>query len=280
MMLTNKILRVPLLLCLVAGKEFQPYADNGGTLIGIAGRDYSLLAADTRLSDSYFIRSRAIRRIHVLDQLARSASEKPNDIVDDDGNESQNQQYEKFGSLLFGAAGCWADALGLLQGVREDITRYLWENDRPLSIKGLSHLLSTTLYGRRTFPYYSLCVIAGLDDESHQGSVYRFDSVGSFERVCATCTGKGEQLIQPMLDEATESDRSDDSALWIIDAQGDTFTSKNPASRTNLSIDDACKLVVKAFQAAAEREITIGDGVEIVISTRDGIRRLKHKLPK
>ena len=279
MKLTSRSFRVPLLLCLVAGKEFQPYADNGGTLIGIAGRDYSLLAADTRLSDSYFIRSRTIRRIHVLDQSTRSASDNPNEIVNDNDNENQ-QRDEEFGSLLFGAAGCWADALGLLQGIREDITRYLWENDRPLSINGLSHLLSTTLYGRRTFPYYSLCVIAGLDDESHQGSVYRFDSVGSFERVCATCAGKGEQLIQPMLDEATESDTSGDSDLWIIDTQGDTFTSKNPASRTNLSLDEACKLVVKAFQAAAEREITIGDGVEIVISTRHGILRRKHKLPK
>lgn len=229
---------------MVEGKEFQPYADNSGTIVGLAGRDYCIMAADTRLSDSYFIRSRGIRRIHVLD-----------DEVDD-------------GSLLLGASGCWADSLGLAQGVREDITRYRWENGRRLSIRGLAHLLSTTLYSRRSFPYYSLCVAAGLDDESRQGSVYRFDSVGSFERVCATCAGKGEQLIQPMLDEATQMEQS--SELWALDPEGDAFDRGAPGLYSHLSLDAACELIVKAFTAAAEREITIGDGVDIIIVSYDG----------
>lgn len=38
--------------------EFDPYADNSGTTVGLAGKDYCIIAADTRLSDSYMIRSR------------------------------------------------------------------------------------------------------------------------------------------------------------------------------------------------------------------------------
>ena len=241
-------------------RDFQPYADNSGTVVGLAGKNYCIIAADTRLSDSYFIRSRNIRRVHILD--------------------SHGVAGEGDGNLLLGASGCLADALGLVQGLRDDIVRYHWENERPLPLRALSHLLSTTLYSRRTFPFYSLCVLGGLeggegDDEGEvaQGAVYRYDSVGSFERVSATCAGKGEQLIQPFLDEAAAQQQSGgDSALWSLSQEGDAFlpsvvnaTSSFP--HVNLTIEEACDLVFKAFQAAAEREITIGDGVEIFVVT-------------
>ena len=38
--------------------DFDPYVDNFGTIVGIAGRNFSLIAGDTRLSDQYMIRSR------------------------------------------------------------------------------------------------------------------------------------------------------------------------------------------------------------------------------
>ncbi len=44
-------------------RKFDPYADNGGTIVAIAGSDYCLVAADTRLSDSYTIKSRDQSRI-------------------------------------------------------------------------------------------------------------------------------------------------------------------------------------------------------------------------
>ena len=43
--------------------KFEPYADNGGTVVGIAGRDYAIIAADTRLSENYMIRSRNVTKI-------------------------------------------------------------------------------------------------------------------------------------------------------------------------------------------------------------------------
>lgn len=40
-----------------------------------------------------------------------------------------------------------------------------------------------------------------------QGALYRYDAVGSYERVRAVCAGRGEKLIQPMLDEITEMEK-------------------------------------------------------------------------
>ncbi len=58
---------------------------------------------------------------------------------------------------------------------------YQWKHRQPLTVHAISHLLSTQLYLRRHFPYYSFCVLGGLDT-SGVGAVYRYDSIGSFER--------------------------------------------------------------------------------------------------
>jgi len=44
--------------------------------------------------------------------------------------------------------------------------------------------------------------------------LYRYDAVGSSERVTAACSGKGEQMIQPMLDEMTNME--EDLSLWQV----------------------------------------------------------------
>lgn len=48
---------------LKVSNQFDPYADNGGTVLGICGKDFCLIAADTRLSNKYVIQSRKIPRI-------------------------------------------------------------------------------------------------------------------------------------------------------------------------------------------------------------------------
>ena len=44
-----------------------------------------------------------------------------------------------------------------------------------------------------------------ISDTGH-GALYRYDAVGSYERVRSVCVGKGEKLIQPLLDEITKMD--------------------------------------------------------------------------
>jgi 20S proteasome subunit beta 6 len=128
-----------LLLCiglpLCGSKEFDPYSDNGGTVLGLAGADYVLVAADTRLSEQYFIRSRSLSRLSAPGE-----------------------------GLLFCGAGCWSDTLALSKELRLAALSYAWEHGCSLSIDPLSNLLSSELYSRRFFPYYSFCLVAGIGE--------------------------------------------------------------------------------------------------------------------
>ena len=72
--------------------------------------------------------------------------------------------------------------------------RYHWESGKDdVSLHSLSssaaQLLSSTLYQRRLFPYYSFTLLGGIDAKG-DSFLYKYDAVGSFERVHAVCSGR------------------------------------------------------------------------------------------
>jgi len=279
-MMTVLLLLVLQLGVLIA--EFSPYKDNGGTVVGLAGRDYVLFAADTRLKDEYTISTRNITRLFEID----------------DG-------------LLFSGSKCWTDILALSKELRNAAMVYEWEHKMKLAILPLSYLLTSKLYTRRFFPYYTFSLIGGIDAHGNHiaafqflirnndsycvytiylgtGAVYRYDAVGSSERVAAACSGEGEKMIQPILDELTNME--EDNALWEIAGEGENafisttisdvrqdigtehesdellgITGPRRSHCVGLDCDKACDVVVRAFQAAAEREISVGDGLDVWI---------------
>ncbi len=266
------VLRLLLALCLchwlALGKksEFDPYVDNKGTIVGVAGKDYYVIAADSRLPDGYFIRSRTITRLFELEGEA---------------------------PLVLATAGCWSDSIALVKVLNSDIQRYEWENRIPMSVNALAHLLASTLFSRRTFPYYTFCAIAGFDKEG-LGALFRYDAVGSFERLRAVCVGNGEAFLQPILDDALERavskgvksfsfSKSRLERLWQVSEDGEHFVVKSNNSEAQavspggdvpddlvVAIDRerAVQIVVDVFKAAAEREISIGDGINIWVVER------------
>lgn len=77
--------------------------------------------------------------------------------------------------------------------------------------------------------------------------------VGSYNRVRSACCGRGQELLQPVLDQ---------------------FTSEAPEGDhgVELTCEEAVSVVKEAFLSGAEREISIGDEVEVVVMRR-GRRR-------
>lgn len=47
-------------------REFNPYSSNGGTILAIAGADFSVIAGDTRQSEGYSIQTRYAPKVFKL----------------------------------------------------------------------------------------------------------------------------------------------------------------------------------------------------------------------
>lgn len=47
-------------------RQFNPYSENGGTILAIAGADFSVIAGDTRQSEGYSIQTRYAPKVFKL----------------------------------------------------------------------------------------------------------------------------------------------------------------------------------------------------------------------
>lgn len=116
-----------------------------------------------------------------------------------------------------------------------------------------------------------------------RGSIYSYDVIGSFNRVSAACCGRGQVCklhlfviihIQTTVDEQEPFSQTTTTPQELMQPVLDQFTDKKSRSMNDktgdgttlsLSCDDALAIVKDAFLSGAEREISIGDSVEIVV---------------
>ncbi|KAH0832290.1 hypothetical protein J3R83DRAFT_13289 [Lanmaoa asiatica] len=47
-------------------RQFNPYSENGGTILAIAGADFTVIASDTRQSEGYSIQTRYAPKVFRL----------------------------------------------------------------------------------------------------------------------------------------------------------------------------------------------------------------------
>lgn len=165
--------------------RFNPYDDNGGTIIGIAGDDFVVLAGDTRHSTGYSINTRYRPQVHELGD-----------------------------NMIASASGFSADSDALIKRLKTRIEWYHHAHNKPLQVASAARLTQTLLYSHRFFPYYVGTIIAGIDPEG-KGAIYSFDPVGSYERQTCHAGGSAASLIVPFLDNQVDFKNQYDPATNI-----------------------------------------------------------------
>jgi len=140
-------------------------------VIAVAGKDYVIVAGDTRLSDgSYGILSRDSSKLCQLTP-----------------------------TCVLATSGMQSDMATLQKMLAIKITMYKHKHKKDLSAQAVAQMLSNTLYYKRFFPYYTFNVVAGIAD-SGEGVVYGYDAIGSFEKMQYGAVGTGSALVTSILD--------------------------------------------------------------------------------
>ncbi|EKM49857.1 uncharacterized protein PHACADRAFT_265596 [Phanerochaete carnosa HHB-10118-sp] len=151
-------------------RQFNPYTENGGTILAIAGADFSVVAGDTRQSEGYSIQTRYAPKVHKLTDRA-----------------------------VLAVNGFAADGNMFVKKVKQRLEWYRHAHAKDMPLRAIARLIQTMLYGQRFFPYYVYNILGGIEEDG-TGAIYSFDPVGSYERETCRAAGAAMALVQPFLD--------------------------------------------------------------------------------
>ncbi|PWA17147.1 hypothetical protein CCH79_00010535 [Gambusia affinis] len=222
--------------------RFSPYAFNGGTVLAVAGEDFAIVASDTRLSEGYSIHSR-----------------------------DSPKCYKLTDTTVIGCSGFHGDCLTLTKIIDARLKMYKHSNNKTMTSGAIAAMLSTILYSRRFFPYYVYNIIGGLDEEG-KGAVYSFDPVGSYQRDTYKAGGSASAMLQPLLDNQSDSCQNAASQIGFKNMEG--------VQHLPLTQEKAVQLVKDVFISAAERDVYTGDALRVCVITKDGINEQTIPLRK
>lgn len=139
-------------------------------MVAVAGDDFVIIGADTRLSSGYSIHTR-----------------------------DQKKLFRLSDTTVLGCSGCWCDTLTLSRVLSARMQMYAHEHNKAMSTPAAAQMLSVMLYYKRFFPYYISNILVGLDNEG-KGCVYSYDPIGHCEKSTYQAGGSAGALLQPLLD--------------------------------------------------------------------------------
>ena len=140
-------------------------------------------------------------------------------------------------------AGLVSDMQILAREIEAQAKLFTYDTKRPMSVKAVAKVMSNVLFNRRMIPLITQTIVGGMDDDKPE--IYVLDVLGSLLPDTYAAVGSGAQMATGVLE------------------QGYT---------DNMSQKDAKALVLKAIKSAVRRDVMSGDGVDILIATKDGIQ--------
>ncbi len=126
---------------------------------------------------------------------------------------------------------------------------YRYERGREATVKNTAKLMVNLLSSRRMFPYLAQTIIAGVDNG--KPDLYVLDPIGSVLGDKFAAVGTGAEI-----------------AMGVLEAE----------YKEGLSVEEARPIILRAVKSALARDISSGDGVDLMIITHDGMREESEKL--
>ncbi|WP_292367892.1 archaeal proteasome endopeptidase complex subunit beta [Methanoregula sp. UBA64] len=164
------------------------------------------------------------------------------------------QIADRIGMTIAGGVG---DAQQLARIITVECNLYQIRRSRAITVGASSTLLSNYLNQNRYMPYYVQLLVGGVDE--HGPSVYSVDALGGATKESdIVSTGSGSPMAYGVLEDRYHADMTEDEAI---------------------------ELAIRALKSAMKRDAGSGEGVHVVVITKDKFQELgeddlKKYLPK
>ena len=140
-------------------------------------------------------------------------------------------------------AGLVSDMQILSREVEAQAKLFSYDMKRPMPAKATAKLMSNILFNRRMLPLITQTIVGGMD--GYTPAIYVLDVLGSLLPDDYAAVGTGAQMATGVLEQGYKD---------------------------KMSLEDAKALVLKAIKSAVRRDVMSGNGVDLLIVTKDGLK--------
>lgn len=141
-------------------------------------------------------------------------------------------------------AGSVGDAQTLIRWMKAELKMYALRNNKQPTVEAAATLLANILTQYKFYPFFVQLLVGGIDEHARLFSV---DMLGGVTEEKVSATGSGSPI-----------------AIGILD----NFYSEGKTADENL------KVAAKAVSAAIRRDAGSGERIDLVVITKEGIRRI------
>lgn len=145
-------------------------------------------------------------------------------------------------------AGLVADAQMVMDWLKSQVALVKLNNRNPMTVKMLATYTSNVLASSKWYPYIVQFIIAGVDETGPR--MFVLDWFGTLTEEKLVSTGSGSPYAVAVLE---------------------SMLKKNP------TINEALPTIVKAVKTAMERDPGSGEGIDIMVISKDGNRELSEQ---
>lgn len=140
-------------------------------------------------------------------------------------------------------AGLVSDMQILVREVGAYASLFRMDVGRPMPVRSAAKVMSNLLFGRRLVPLITQTIVGGMDDEGP--SLYVLDVLGSVIPDKYAAVGSGAEIAVGVLEQGYKD---------------------------GISTSDAKDLVLRAVKSAISRDVMSGDGVDLLVITKEGMK--------
>jgi proteasome beta subunit len=158
-------------------------------------------------------------------------------------NKSTQKVFKITDHIGLAAYGLIGDFQILVRIMRAQANLYDLDAGHRITTKSLAKLISNFLYSRKMAPLYTNIIVAGIDLDGPK--LYTLDAIGSLIPDDYGVTGTGMLM-----------------SVGILEAD----------YKPDMSIEQGIKLVEKAIRNSIKRDAMSGNGIDLLIITKDGAK--------